>query len=89
MPMQIFDYVMLLVSVVLSLGLARLLETHARLVKRGTAVKWSAVYVAWLLILAAMHVDLWAIDPATATVAPPATTSDSAVSAAAHSTNSS
>ena len=60
MPMQIFDYVMLLVSVVLSLGLARLLETHARLVKRGTAVKWSAVYVAWLLILAAMHVDLWA-----------------------------
>ena len=58
--MQIFDYVMLLVSVVLSLGLARLLETHARLVKRGTAVKWSAVYVAWLLILAAMHVDLWA-----------------------------
>lgn len=44
--MAIFDYVMLLISVVLSLGLARLLETHARLVKRGDAVAWSAVYVA-------------------------------------------
>lgn len=58
--MAIFDYVMLLISVVLSLGLARLLETHARLVKRGSAVTWSAVYVAWLVIVAAMHVDLWA-----------------------------
>ena len=56
----IFDYVMLLISVVLSLGLARLLETHARLIKRGSAVRWSAVYVAWLVIVAAMHVDLWA-----------------------------
>lgn len=36
--MAIFDYVMLLISVVLSLGLARLLETHARLIKRGAAV---------------------------------------------------
>lgn len=58
--MAIFDYVMLLVSVVLSLGLARLLETHARLVKRGSTVTWSAVYMAWLLVLGAMHVDLWA-----------------------------
>lgn len=40
--MAIFDYVMLLISVVLSLGLARLLETHARLLKRGAAVRWSA-----------------------------------------------
>lgn len=56
----IFDYVMLLISVVLSLGLARLLETHARLIKRGSAVRWSAVYVAWLVIVGAMHVDLWA-----------------------------
>lgn len=58
--MAIFDYVMLLISVVLSLGLARLLETHARLIKRGSAVRWSAVYVAWLVIVGAMHVDLWA-----------------------------
>lgn len=58
--MAIFDYVMLLISVVLSLGLARLLETHARLLKRGAAVKWSAVYMAWFVILGALHVDLWA-----------------------------
>ena len=58
--MAIFDYVMLLISVVLSLGLARLLETHARLLKRGAEVKWSATYLAWFAIVGAMHVDLWA-----------------------------
>lgn len=58
--MAIFDYVMLLISVVLSLGLARLLETHARLLKRGKAVRWSAVYMTWFVVLGAMHVDLWA-----------------------------
>jgi hypothetical protein len=58
--MVLFDYVMLLVSVVLSLGLARLLETHARLLKRRGQVRWSAVYLAWFAILASMHVDLWA-----------------------------
>jgi hypothetical protein len=56
----IFDYVMLLISVVLSLGLARLLETHARLIKRGRAVQWSATYLAWFAIVGALHVDLWA-----------------------------
>ena len=58
--MAIFDYVMLLISVVLSLGLARLLETHARMLKRGVEVKWSAVYFVWFIIIGAMHVDLWA-----------------------------
>lgn len=58
--MALFDYVMLLISVVLSLGLARLLETHARMLKRGTAVRWSATYLAWFGIMGAMHVDLWA-----------------------------
>lgn len=58
--MAIFDYVMLLISVVLSLGLARLLETHARLLKQGAAVRWSATYFAWFAIIGSMHVDLWA-----------------------------
>lgn len=58
--MAIFDYVMLLISVVLSLGLARLLETHARLIKRGASVRWSATYLAWFAIVGALHVDLWA-----------------------------
>ena len=58
--MALFDYVMLLIAVVLSLGLARLLETHARLLKRGAAVRWSGTYFAWFAIIGAMHVDLWA-----------------------------
>lgn len=59
--MAIFDYVMLLISVVFSLGLARLLETHTRLIKRGAAVRWSAVYVVWFVIVGAMHSYLLSI----------------------------
>ena len=58
--MAIFDYVMLLISVVLSLGIARLLETHARLLKRGASVRWSATYLTWFAIVGALHIDLWA-----------------------------
>jgi len=58
--LALFDYVMLLISVVLSLGLARLLETHARMLKRGKTVHWSAIYLAWFGIMGALHVDLWA-----------------------------
>jgi len=51
---------MILLSVVISLGLARLLETHAQLLKRGDKVRWSPTYLAWLLILLLSHIDLWA-----------------------------
>lgn len=58
--MSIFEYVMILLSVVISLGLARLLETHAQLMKRGDRVRWSPTYLGWLLILLLSHIDLWA-----------------------------
>ncbi len=57
--MTVFEYVMILVSVILSLGIARILETHAGLMKRGPAVRWSPTYLLWLAIIFASHVDLW------------------------------
>lgn len=58
--MSLFEYVMLLVSVVMSLGIARLLESHAHLLKMGNAVRWSPTYLLWLALIFAAHVDLWA-----------------------------
>ena len=58
--MTIFEYVVVLVSVVISLGMARLLEGHALLIKHGRRVRWSATYLAWLLIIFLFHVDIWA-----------------------------
>lgn len=58
--MSLFEYVIVLVSVVLSLGIARLLETHAHLLKLGPKVRWSPTYLLWLLIIFFSHVDLWA-----------------------------
>ena len=58
--MTIFEYVMILISVVISLGLARLLETHAHLLKQGKRVTWSATYLGWLTVLALGNVDIWA-----------------------------
>lgn len=58
--MTIFDYVMILLSVVISLGLARLLETHAQLMKHGRRVRWSPTYLLWLVVLLFAHIDIWA-----------------------------
>lgn len=57
--MSLFDYVMILISMVLSLGIARILESHAQLLKRGGEVRWSPTYLLWLIILLACHIDLW------------------------------
>ena len=58
--MSIFDYVMILLSVVISLGLAKLLENHAHLIKHGKRVTWSAVYLGWLVIMVLAEIDTWA-----------------------------
>lgn len=58
--MTIFEYVMILFSLVISLGLAKLLETHAQLLKRGKAVKWSLTYLGWLVMLFLTLIDIWA-----------------------------
>lgn len=57
--MTVFEYVMVLVSVILSLGIARILETHARLLQRGPEVRWSPTWLLWLVIIFFCHVDLW------------------------------
>lgn len=57
--MTVFEYVMVLVSVILSLGIAKLLENHAELMKRGPSVRWSPTYLLWLVIIFFSHVDLW------------------------------
>ncbi|HWH22211.1 MAG TPA: hypothetical protein VNT25_02815 [Allosphingosinicella sp.] len=57
--MSLFEYVMLLVSVVLSLGIARLLESHAHLLKLGKSVRWSWTYLLWLVLIFVCHIDLW------------------------------
>jgi hypothetical protein len=58
--LSLFEYVIVLLSVVLSLGIARVLESHAHLLKRGADVRWSPTYILWLVIILACHVDLWA-----------------------------
>jgi hypothetical protein len=58
--MSIFEYVMVLVSVVIGLGMARLLETHASLLKLGPRVRWSPTWLQWLVIIFLFHIDLWA-----------------------------
>jgi lysylphosphatidylglycerol synthetase-like protein (DUF2156 family) len=58
--MSLFEYVMILVSVILSLGIARILENHGHLLKMEAQVRWSPTYLLWLLIIFFSHVDLWA-----------------------------
>ena len=58
--MTIFDYVVVLVSVVISLGMARLLENHAHLIRQRGQVRWSATYLVWLVVIFLAHVDVWA-----------------------------
>lgn len=58
--MSLFEYVIVLISVVLSLGIARLLESHAHLLRLGARVRWSPTYLLWLLIIFFSHLDLWA-----------------------------
>ncbi len=58
--MTVFEYVMVLVSVILSLGIAKLLENHAHLLQRGQEIRWSPTYLLWLVLIFASQVDLWA-----------------------------
>jgi hypothetical protein len=58
--MSLFEYVIVLISVVLSLGLAKVLESHAGLLRLGKRVRWSPTCLAWLLIILLWHIDIWA-----------------------------
>jgi hypothetical protein len=57
--MSVFEYVMVLLSVVLSLALTQLLLSLAELVRAGRKVRWSATYVMWMLLTLALVLDMW------------------------------
>lgn len=58
--MALFEYLIVLISVVISMGLARVPEAHADLLKGARAVRWSPTYLAWLVVIVVFHIDLWA-----------------------------
>jgi len=58
--MSLFEYVIVLISVVLSFGIVRILEGHALLLRHDQPVKWSPTYLLWLVLIFGIHVDLWA-----------------------------
>ncbi len=57
--MSIFDYLMVLLSVVLSLGLVHLLNGIASLFHSRTRVLWSSVYLLWMVEVLILHFDFW------------------------------
>jgi hypothetical protein len=57
--MSIFEYVMVLLSVVLSLSLTQLLTTIGLLLRAGRRVRWSVTYAMWLVLTLALVFDMW------------------------------
>ena len=57
--MTIFEYFMILISVVLSLTLAQLATGVGELVRSRSAVRWSFAYMIWLAVGLAVIIDLW------------------------------
>jgi hypothetical protein len=57
---SIFEYVMILISVVLSLGLTQVLTGAAELVRAHGLVRWSLTYCLWLVAALAFVLDMWA-----------------------------
>lgn len=58
-PMTIFEYFMVLLSVVLSLALAQLVTGVGELIRARGAVRWSFAYVLWLVHGFMMVLDWW------------------------------
>jgi hypothetical protein len=58
--MTIFEYFMVLLSVVLSLALAQLITGVGELVRARGKVRWSVTYLLWLVVTFAMIIDYWA-----------------------------
>ncbi|NEX91922.1 hypothetical protein [Caulobacter sp. 17J65-9] len=57
--MSIFEYVMVLVSVVLSLGLTHLLSGFGALVQGGGKVKFSGLHALWAAMCLLLTFDMW------------------------------
>ena len=57
--MTLFEYLMVLLSVVLSLALAQLATGFGELVRAASRVRWSAAYGLWMLLGLGLVIDLW------------------------------
>ena len=57
--MSIFEYLMVLLSVVLSLGLVHILNGLTSLFHNRKRVQWSVVYVLWIVEVMILHFDFW------------------------------
>lgn len=57
--MSLFEYFMVLVSVVLSLALAHLVAGLGELVRSRANVRWSVSYVLWMAVALCLVLDLW------------------------------
>lgn len=57
--MSIFEYVMVLLSVVLSLALTQLLTSIGALLRAGARVRWSVTYGMWLVLTLMLVLDMW------------------------------
>ena len=57
--MSVFEYVMVLLSVVLGLALTQLLTSLAELLRAGRRVRWSLTYAMWMLLTLALVLDMW------------------------------
>lgn len=58
-PMSEFDYLAVLISIVLGLGMSHVLSTSAQLVRYRRAVRFYTPTLLWLLILFLVHVQIW------------------------------
>ena len=56
--MKPFDYISVILSIVLSLGLAHILACAAHIIQHG-ARKWSALLACWIAIIVYMLLDFW------------------------------
>ena len=57
--MSEFDYLSVLISIVLGLGLSHVLTSAAQLVRFRTAVRFHAPTLLWLALLFLLHVQIW------------------------------
>lgn len=57
--MSEFDYLSVLISIVLGLGISHVLSTSAQLVRYRRAVRFYTPTLLWLLILFLVHVQIW------------------------------
>jgi hypothetical protein len=57
--MSIFEYAVVLLSVVLGLALTQLLTSIAVLLRAGRRVRWSVTYCMWLVLTLTLVLDMW------------------------------